>query len=86
MAGDLFVVGGGPADLGTPEWPAMSPGTRPRIVHDIDGLVDAIAAAGITRIEGSVVGDGSRFDDQRYNPALAPRLIDQDQVGPIVAA
>ncbi len=83
VAGDLFVVGGGPADLGTPEWPAMSPGTRPRIVHDINGLVESIAAAGITRIEGSVVGDGSRFDDQRYNPALAPRLIDQDQVGPI---
>ncbi len=83
VAGDLFLVGGGPADLGTPEWPAMSPGTRQRVVHDIGGLVDAIAAAGITRIEGSVVGDGTRFDDQRYNPSLATRLIDQDQVGPI---
>jgi len=83
VAGDLYMVGGGPADLGTGEWPAMSPGTRERVVHDIGGLVDAIAAAGITRIEGSVVGDGSRYDDQRYNASLPSRLIDQDQVGPI---
>lgn len=81
--GDLFLVGGGPADLGTPDWPTMAPGTRPRVVHDIGALADAIAAAGVTRITGSVVGDGSRYDDQRYNPSLAPRLVDQDQVGPI---
>jgi D-alanyl-D-alanine carboxypeptidase/D-alanyl-D-alanine-endopeptidase (penicillin-binding protein 4) len=30
-----------------------------------------------------VVGDGSRYDDQRYEGSLAPRLIEQDQVGPI---
>jgi D-alanyl-D-alanine carboxypeptidase/D-alanyl-D-alanine-endopeptidase (penicillin-binding protein 4) len=83
VAGDLYLVGGGPADLGTPEWPQMSPGTRQRVVYDIGGLVEAISAAGITRIEGSVVGDGTRFDEQRYNAALATRLIDQDQVGPI---
>jgi D-alanyl-D-alanine carboxypeptidase/D-alanyl-D-alanine-endopeptidase (penicillin-binding protein 4) len=83
VAGDLFVVGGGPADLGTLDWPMRSPGTRPRVVHDIDGLVTAIADAGVTRIEGSVVGDGGRFDDQRYSPTLPRRLIDQDQVGPI---
>jgi serine-type D-Ala-D-Ala carboxypeptidase/endopeptidase (penicillin-binding protein 4) len=83
VAGDLYLVGGGPADLGTPEWPTMGPGTRQRVVHDIGGLVEALAAAGVTRIEGSIVGDGTRFDDQRYNPSLAPRLIDQDQVGPI---
>lgn len=82
VAGDLFLVGGGPADLGTTDWPEMSPGTRPRVVHDIDELVTAIAAAGVTRVDGSVVGDGSRYDDQRYHPSLAPRLIDQDQVGP----
>jgi D-alanyl-D-alanine carboxypeptidase/D-alanyl-D-alanine-endopeptidase (penicillin-binding protein 4) len=83
VAGDLYLVGGGPSDLGTPEWLTMAPGTRQRVVHDIGGLVDAIAAAGVTRIDGSVVGDGTRFDDERYNPSLALRLIDQDQVGPI---
>jgi serine-type D-Ala-D-Ala carboxypeptidase/endopeptidase (penicillin-binding protein 4) len=83
VAGDLFVVGGGLTDLGTLDWPAMSPGGRPRVVHDIDGLVAAIVAAGVGRVEGSVVGDGSRYDDQRYQPSLATRLIDQDQIGPI---
>jgi D-alanyl-D-alanine carboxypeptidase/D-alanyl-D-alanine-endopeptidase (penicillin-binding protein 4) len=85
LAGDLFLVGGGPADLGTPDWPLLSPGTRPRVVHDIDGLVTAIADAGVTRIEGGVVGDGSRYDGQRYAPTVPQRLIDQDQVGPIGA-
>jgi D-alanyl-D-alanine carboxypeptidase/D-alanyl-D-alanine-endopeptidase (penicillin-binding protein 4) len=49
----------------------------------VDGLVDAIVAAGVTRIEGSVVGDGSRYDGERYNPAWPQRFIDQDAVGPI---
>ena len=51
VAGDLFVVGGGPADLGTTDWLTMGPGTRERVIHDIDGLVNAIAATGITRID-----------------------------------
>jgi serine-type D-Ala-D-Ala carboxypeptidase/endopeptidase (penicillin-binding protein 4) len=83
IAGDLFVVGGGPADLGTTDWLTMGPGTRHRVIHDIDGLVAAIADAGVTRIDGSVVGDGTRYDDQRYQRSLPQRLIDQDQVGPI---
>ena len=83
VAGDLFLVGGGDAALGTPDWPPNSPGTRLRVVHDIDVLAGAIAAAGVTQVQGSVVGDGSRYDDQRYEASLAPRLIEQDQVGPI---
>lgn len=83
IAGDLFVVGGGPSDLGTPDWLEMGPGTRERVVHDVEPLITAVTAAGVTRIEGSVVGDGSRYDDDRYQDSLAQRLIDQDQVGPI---
>jgi serine-type D-Ala-D-Ala carboxypeptidase/endopeptidase (penicillin-binding protein 4) len=83
VAGDLFVVGGGDALLGTPAWSTSAPGTRDRPVHDVDGLVDAIVAAGVTRIEGSVVGDGSRYDAQRYNPAWPQRFVDQDAIGPI---
>jgi serine-type D-Ala-D-Ala carboxypeptidase/endopeptidase (penicillin-binding protein 4) len=83
VAGDLFVVGGGDAALATADWPLLSPGDRPKAIHDVDALAQAIAAAGVTRIDGSVVGDGSRYDGERYQPSLAPRLIDQDQVGPI---
>jgi serine-type D-Ala-D-Ala carboxypeptidase/endopeptidase (penicillin-binding protein 4) len=83
IAGDLYVVGGGDAALGTLDWPGLAPGIRPRAVHDVDALAAAIAAAGVTQVQGSVVGDGSRYDDQRYEPSLPTRLIDQDQVGPI---
>jgi serine-type D-Ala-D-Ala carboxypeptidase/endopeptidase (penicillin-binding protein 4) len=83
VAGDLFVVGGGDAALATADWPLLGPGNRPKAIHDVDALAQAIAAAGVTRIDGSVVGDGSRYDGERYQPSLPPRLIDQDQVGPI---
>jgi serine-type D-Ala-D-Ala carboxypeptidase/endopeptidase (penicillin-binding protein 4) len=83
VAGDLFVVGGGDAALGTPAWSRDAPDPRDRVVHDVDGLVDAIVAAGVTRVEGSVVGDGSRYDGERYNPAWPPRFIGQDAIGPI---
>ena len=83
VAGDLFVVGGGDAALGTPAWSSDAPDPRDRVVHDVDGLVDAIVAAGVTRIEGSVVGDGSRYDGERYNPAWPQRFIGQDAIGPI---
>jgi D-alanyl-D-alanine carboxypeptidase/D-alanyl-D-alanine-endopeptidase (penicillin-binding protein 4) len=85
VAGDLFVVGGGDAALGTPAWSRDAPDPRDRVVHDVDGLVDAIVAAGVTRIDGSVVGDGSRYDGERYNPAWPQRFIGQDAIGPIGA-
>ena len=53
------------------------------MVHDIDALAASIAAAGVTQVQGSIVGDGSRYDDQLYQRSLAPRLIDQDQIGPV---
>lgn len=83
VAGDVFVVGGGDAALGTPAWSTDAPDLRDRVVHDVDGLVDAIVAAGVTRIEGAVVGDGSRYDGERYNPSWPRRFIDQDAIGPI---
>ena len=85
VAGDLYVVGGGDAALGQAGWAALSPASRPKAVHDIDALAASIAAAGITQVQGSVVGDGSRYDDQLYQLSLATRLIDQDQIGPVDA-
>jgi D-alanyl-D-alanine carboxypeptidase/D-alanyl-D-alanine-endopeptidase (penicillin-binding protein 4) len=83
VAGDLYLVGGGDAALGQAGWAALQPPTRPKVVHDIDALAASIAAAGVTQVQGSIVGDGSRYDDQLYQPSLAPRLIDQDQIGPV---
>ena len=37
----------------------------------------------MTEIRGGVVGDGSRFDDQRYVPTWPTRYIRKGDVGPI---
>jgi D-alanyl-D-alanine carboxypeptidase/D-alanyl-D-alanine-endopeptidase (penicillin-binding protein 4) len=34
----------------------------------VEALADSLKAAGITTITGSVVGDGSRYDDERHPP------------------
>lgn len=48
LRGNLFIRGHGDPQLS---------------INDIDALVDDIKRAGITRIEGDVVGDGTYFDD-----------------------
>jgi D-alanyl-D-alanine carboxypeptidase/D-alanyl-D-alanine-endopeptidase (penicillin-binding protein 4) len=86
VAGDLFVVGGGDSLLATPEYAASR--NRNRGAHlwvDPAGLADAIVAAGVTRIDGSVVGDGSRYDAERYHPVWPGRFLAQNVVGPIGA-
>jgi D-alanyl-D-alanine carboxypeptidase/D-alanyl-D-alanine-endopeptidase (penicillin-binding protein 4) len=48
-------------------------------------LADAIAAAGITRIQGSVIGDETRYDTERFHPAWPDRFRGQNQIGPVSA-
>ncbi|HEX8804148.1 MAG TPA: D-alanyl-D-alanine carboxypeptidase/D-alanyl-D-alanine-endopeptidase, partial [Acidimicrobiales bacterium] len=82
LSGDLFLVGGGDALLATTAW--RDHFTRqPRQVDDIDALAQRIADAGVTRVEGSVVGDASRYDGVHYHPSWPRRFYDQDVVGPI---
>jgi D-alanyl-D-alanine carboxypeptidase/D-alanyl-D-alanine-endopeptidase (penicillin-binding protein 4) len=69
VPGDLYLVGGGDPLLTSAEYPVAEfddyPVTDPT---SLDALADAVAAAGITQVRGSVVGDGSRYDDEFYNP------------------
>lgn len=86
VAGDLFLVGGGDPLLATPTYA----GTLNRnhgsfLAVDPVQLVDAIAATGITRIDGSIVGDGSRYDSERYHPTWPGRFAAQSVVGPVGA-
>ena len=82
IEGDLFIVGAGDPLLTTGPYAAQQfEGRPPVLVNDPQKLVDAIKAAGVTRINGSVVGDGSRFDDQRFHPSWPERYQPQNVVG-----
>ena len=67
--GDLYLVGGGDPLLSSDWYPAsnleLNPVTSPT---SFDSLADRVVAAGVTEITGSIVGDGSRYDDEFYAP------------------
>ena len=67
--GDLYVIGGGDPLLSSDWYPAsnleLNPVTSPT---SFDTLADRVVAAGVTEITGSVVGDGSRYDDEFFAP------------------
>lgn len=67
--GDLFVVGGGDPLLSSGWYPTsnleLNPVTSPT---SLDALADSVVAAGVTSITGSIVGDGSRYDDEYFAP------------------
>ena len=67
--GDLFLVGGGDPLLSSDWYPAsnleLNPVTSPT---SLDALADRVVEAGVTEITGSVVGDGSRYDDEYFAP------------------
>lgn len=82
VEGDLFIVGGGDPLLATDAYIARQadpakPATR------IEDLADAIVAAGVQQITGSVVGDGTRYDDVRDIPSWPQRYRDQVAAGPL---
>jgi D-alanyl-D-alanine carboxypeptidase/D-alanyl-D-alanine-endopeptidase (penicillin-binding protein 4) len=71
VEGDLYLVGGGDPLLTSDEYPVendLNPVTDPT---SLDELADAVVAAGVGRIDGSVVGDASRYDDEWYVPSWA---------------
>jgi D-alanyl-D-alanine carboxypeptidase/D-alanyl-D-alanine-endopeptidase (penicillin-binding protein 4) len=67
--GDLYLIGGGDPLLSSDWYPAsnleLNPVTTPT---SFDTLADRVVAAGVTEIAGSVVGDGSRYDDEFFAP------------------
>jgi len=69
VAGDLYLVGGGDPLLTSESYPIendLNPVTNPT---SLDALADAVVTAGVQRIDGAVVGDGSRYDDEWYVPS-----------------
>lgn len=65
VQGDLVLVGGGDPLLVSREYlpTEKNPTTSPTFIDD---LADSVKAAGVTAITGSVTGDESYLDDDRY--------------------
>lgn len=82
VSGDLWLVGGGDAVLGTEAWAA----TTGRTIHtSLDALADRVVAAGVRVVEGGVVGDESRYDRVRSVSSWPRRLVGDGESGPLSA-
>jgi D-alanyl-D-alanine carboxypeptidase/D-alanyl-D-alanine-endopeptidase (penicillin-binding protein 4) len=84
--GDLWLVGGGDPLLSTADF-AVDGGYagQPRLATSMETLADRVVAAGVRTVQGRIVGDDSRYDDQRLVPTWLPRYIANFDVGPIAA-
>lgn len=87
--GDVFLIGGGDPVL-SEQWYTQQSTSRkrpPTHATSVEALADAVVAAGVTQITGRVLGDGSRYDDERYPPGWADDIrvsFDGGAIGALV--
>ncbi len=96
LTGDVYLVGGGDPVLSTEGY--ISRLSQPSVYTDAARLADAVMnslrAAGVTRIEGSIVGDGSWYADTerdytshslagKSSPVWKKSYVEANLVGPL---
>jgi D-alanyl-D-alanine carboxypeptidase/D-alanyl-D-alanine-endopeptidase (penicillin-binding protein 4) len=69
IAGDLYLVGGGDPLLTSSTYPVINDPNPVTSPTSLDALADAVVAAGVQRIDGAVIGDASRYDDELFAPS-----------------
>jgi D-alanyl-D-alanine carboxypeptidase/D-alanyl-D-alanine-endopeptidase (penicillin-binding protein 4) len=84
ISGNLYLVGSGDPLLMTDDY-VQSFRRPPPVSTDIEAFADAIVAAGVRQVAGSVVGDESRYDNLRGVPAWPARFAGQNVTGPLSA-
>ncbi|MCU1396983.1 MAG: dac [Acidimicrobiales bacterium] len=84
VQGDLFMLGGGDPLLSTADYPPSILTDAPTNVTPLENLVTALVTAGVTRVQGRVVGDDSRYDTQRFVPSWSD-AIKNGEAGPLGA-
>ena len=69
VQGDVYLVGGGDPLLSSNWYPTSNMERLPVFnPTSLDELARQLAASGVTSIQGSVIGDGSRYDDELFAP------------------
>ena len=85
VLGDLWLVGGGDPVLSTRGYPPTQayPTAAPTF---LDTLADELVASGVSRVTGAVVGDESRYDQERYVPSWGDgiRAIEAGPLGALM--
>ena len=84
----LYLVGAGDPVLSTNEYvAALQQGkwTGNDVTTSMEALADAIVAKGVKRIPGGIVGDDSRYDDERFIPTWKPEYRTGGDIGPMGA-
>jgi D-alanyl-D-alanine carboxypeptidase/D-alanyl-D-alanine-endopeptidase (penicillin-binding protein 4) len=84
ITGDLWLVGGGDPLLTTRRYAGTSD-SQAEAHTALEDLADQVVDAGITEVQGRVLGDESRYDASRYVSTWPSRFIDQNQTGPLSA-
>ena len=84
VQGDLYLVGGGDPVLASQWWNGNNPKWPPFNETSFEALADEIQQAGVTKITGNIIGDGSRYDDEYFAPTWAA-ADHVTQAGPIDA-
>ena len=84
--GDVYLVGGGDPLLVAGGFAPGDDAADASATTSLDALADALVAAGITTISGSVVGDATRYDDQYVNSAWGTGVayVDAGPIGGLV--
>ena len=76
--GDIFLIGGGDPLLTSTDFSLDNDRLPVFGATPFDVLADALVDAGITRIRGVVIGDGSRYDDEFVVDEWAPGVAFND--------
>jgi D-alanyl-D-alanine carboxypeptidase/D-alanyl-D-alanine-endopeptidase (penicillin-binding protein 4) len=82
--GNLYLVGGGDPLLRTSDYVGSLRFKELAYSH-FDQVAQAVRAAGVTEVKGSVVGDETRYDTQRAVPTWKPSYASDGEVGPLSA-
>ncbi len=82
--GNLYLVGGGDPDLRTSAYGGGTGGGGTTFTS-LDKLAEQVRESGVSEVTGSVIGDGSRYDNQRIVPSWKPIYTTEGDVGPLSA-